>query len=125
MRFYGLVLGALAVWRVTHLLVVEDGPWDLLSQWRQRASAGILRGLLNCFYCLSPWIAAPIAMLVAPFADTAWSELLLMWLALSASAILLERVTSREAPSPAVYFEDAEDSEDVLRKEWKESKTLR
>ena len=42
MDLYWLVLGALAVWRLTHLLQAEDGPADLLS------SCGIGRnGLLG------------------------------------------------------------------------------
>ena len=27
-------LSALAVWRMTHLLVEEDGPWDLIAKLR-------------------------------------------------------------------------------------------
>ena len=58
--------------------------------------------LLDCFYCLSVWIAAPFAIWIG----VDWSERLLLWLALSAAAILLERVTVRvEAATPASYVE--------------------
>lgn len=30
MRTYGLSLAVLCVWRLTHLLQAEDGPWDLV-----------------------------------------------------------------------------------------------
>ena len=32
-----VVVSLLAVWRVTHLLHVESGPWDLLAALRRRA----------------------------------------------------------------------------------------
>jgi len=114
MRFYYLVLGILCVWRISHLLQAEDGPWDLLVRWRRRAGAGFWGGLLDCFYCLSLWIAAPFAYLLGD----GWMERLLLWPALSAGAILLERVTNRERRAPpAIYVEDKEDSDVVLRQE--------
>jgi hypothetical protein len=103
MRFYWLVLGILAVWRVTHLLQAEDGPWDLTLRLRRRAGAGFWGHLLDCFFCLSLWIAAPVAILIAE----RWLEGVLLWLALSAGAILLERVTAREPVAP--YVEDREE----------------
>jgi hypothetical protein len=113
MRFYWFVLGSLAVWRIVHLLNAEDGPWDLLANLRRRAGDGFWGRLLDCFYCLSLWIAAPFAY----FLGERWRERLLLWPALSGAAILLEQLTSRkEQPPPAVYTEDKED-QDVLRKE--------
>ena len=60
MKFYWLVLGVLCVWRVTHLLHAEDGPWDLLVRLRRGVGNGFWGGLLDCFYCLSLWIALPL-----------------------------------------------------------------
>ena len=40
MSYYWLVLGSLCVWRVTHLLHAEDGPWDLVVRLRRLAGAG-------------------------------------------------------------------------------------
>jgi hypothetical protein len=90
--FYQLVVGVLVVWRITHLLSAEDGPWDGVIWLRRQAGAGFWGKLLDCFYCLSLWIAAPFALLLAG----GWTERLLLWPALSAGAILLERLTSRE-----------------------------
>ena len=105
MSFYWLVLGILSVWRIAHLLSAEDGPWDLLARIRIRLGKGVWGALLDCFYCLSLWIALPLAFLIGE----GWRERLLLWPAFSAGAILLERITSGlvKAP-PAPYIEDKE-----------------
>jgi hypothetical protein len=104
MQFYRLVLGVLAVWRITHLLNAEDGPWDLLVKLRKLAGNGVFGGLLDCFYCLSLWVSAPLAWLLGH----GWEFRLLLWPALSAGAILLERATARE---PAAEYHEEERSE--------------
>ena len=93
------VLASLAVWRLTHLLNAEDGPWQMLARMRRLAGAGFWGDLLDCFYCLSLWIAAPFAWRLG----AAWTERLLSWLAISGAAILLERAT---APAQPAYLED-------------------
>ena len=113
MRFYWLIIGTLSVWRVTHLLAAEDGPWQLMVRLRRQAGAGFFGELLDCFYCLSIWIAAPIAWLIGE----GWRESVLLWLALSAGAILLERATRGSELAPAQYIEDVEDDDGMLRKE--------
>ena len=113
MKFYWLVLGVLGVWRVTHLLNAEDGPWDLLVRLRRRAGNGFWGSLLDCSYCLSLWLAVPFALLLG----AGWKERLLLWLALSVAACLLERATARPetpASTPTYYVED-EEKHDVFR----------
>lgn len=114
MRWYYLTLGALFLWRITHLLNAEDGPWDLFMRVRRLAGQGFWGELLDCFYCLSLWLAAPLAW----FLGDRWTERLLLWPALSAGAIVLERVISqqeKETVHPPTYFEDPEDSDVLLR----------
>ena len=108
MKFYWLILGVLCVWRVTHLLNAEDGPWDFLVLIRRGVGNGFVGALLDCFYCLSLWIAAPFALLLGQD----WRERLLLWPALSAGAILLERLTAPTKPDPsALYVEHEEHDE--------------
>jgi hypothetical protein len=104
-RFYALALGILAVWRITHLLNAEDGPGKLLARMRTLAGSGFWGEMLDCFYCLSLWVAAPFALILGG----EWSERLLLWPALSGAAILLERAT---ASAPVVYTEDRETKQD-------------
>lgn len=98
-----LLIASLCCWRVTHLLNAEDGPGDILVRLRRACGDGFVGKLLDCFYCLSVWVAAPLACLVS----RDWREGVLVWLSISAVACLLERVTSR-TPS-AAYFEAPEE----------------
>jgi hypothetical protein len=86
---FRFALATLAVWRVTHLLSKEDGPWELLARLRRTFSAGFLGGLIACFYCLSVWIAIPFTF----FLEGTAIERVVIWLALSGAASLLERMT--------------------------------
>jgi len=103
MEFYRLFVGILCVWRLTHLLQAEDGPWDIMVRFRRAVGDGFVGKLLDCFACSSLWVAAPFAFFLAP----TWGRRFLLWLAFSAGAILLERVTQRDDdPPPASYFEE-------------------
>ncbi|MGU7772729.1 hypothetical protein ACV229_21465 [Burkholderia sp. MR1-5-21] len=92
MRLYWLMLGVLAVWRVTHLLAAEDGPADAVFHLRRRLGDSVWGRALDCFYCLSIWIALPFAIGIG---DT-WGERVLLWPALSGGAILAERLAPRD-----------------------------
>jgi hypothetical protein len=117
MDIYWLILGILCVWRITHLLNAEDGPWDLIVRFRNWVGEGFWGELLDCFYCLSVWIALPMAGLIGQ----EWMERLVLWPALSAGAILLEGLTDREeAVPPALYIEEPEDQSVLL---WQEEET--
>lgn len=83
-----LLLAVLATWRITHLLASEDGPADLIVRFRALLGQGLAGKLIDCFNCLSLWIAAPAALFVSR--DPV--EWLFSWLALSGGACLLERV---------------------------------
>jgi len=83
-----LVLAVLACWRVSHLLAREDGPWDVVARVRGALGGGVLGKMMDCFYCLSVWVAAPLAFFVTPAAV----ERGVAWLAVSGGACLLERM---------------------------------
>lgn len=83
-----LVLAVLACWRATHLLAREDGPWDAVARLRAALGGGMLGRMMDCFYCLSVWVALPLALFVTP----APAERAVAWLAVSGGACLLERI---------------------------------
>src|SRR5213083_2129939 len=110
MGFYALTLGILSVWRITHLLYGEDGPADVFVRLRRLAGRSLFGQLLDCFYCLSVWIAVPFAL----WLGGTWQERMLLAPALSAGAILLERLTAPKPGNVASYMEDPEVSDVVL-----------
>jgi hypothetical protein len=95
-----LTIAVLATWRLTHLLWGEDGPWSVFARLRRAAGDGFFGQLLDCFYCLSLWIAAPIAW----WTGIDWIERGLLWLAFSGGAILLERATTGTRPPPPAQW---------------------
>lgn len=90
---------ALAAWRVTSLLVEEDGPFYILERLRFKlgmrydensrrvATNEIARGF-ECVWCLSVWVGGLMAVLywIAPRA----ALMLAFPFALSAAAIMVE-----------------------------------
>jgi hypothetical protein len=91
-RWFWLTLAVLATWRITHLLALEDGPSDNIASVRRWLGDSFFGRLMDCFYCLSMWVAAPVACLLIH----KWSEWPLYWLALSGAACLLERPSDHQ-----------------------------
>jgi hypothetical protein len=83
-----LVLAVLATWRLTHLVALEDGPADVFVRLRAGLGRSFLGKLMDCFHCLSLWVAAPLAWWVG---RGLW-KWLVCWLALSGAACLLEKI---------------------------------
>jgi len=82
------------VWRVTHLLQAEDGPFDLVFKIRKSVGNGFFGSLMDCFYCLSLWVALPFAM----YLGKTWFERVLLWLALSSGAIIIQKLLDKDEP---------------------------
>jgi Protein of unknown function (DUF1360) len=101
-----LLLAVLATWRVTHLLANEDGPADIIVKFRKLLGQSLAGQLMDCFNCLSLWIAAAAAL----FVSRRPLEWLMSWLAVSGAACLLERL-GRE---PVVIQPQSEISEGDL-----------
>jgi hypothetical protein len=97
-------VGVLCLWRVTHLLSTEEGPFDLVGRLRRYAGDGIFGQALDCFYCLSLWLSIPLALLIG----TGWIQRLLLWAALSGAACLLEQATKRP-DFPGIVYEETKE----------------
>ncbi len=107
------VLAVLATWRVTHLLASEDGPADTIVRFRAVLGRSIVGKLMDCFNCLSLWVAA----LAALFVSRRPVEWVFCWLALSGGACLLERMGHESAVIQPMLQPAEGDSNDVLRPE--------
>ena len=109
-----VVLAAFATWRLATLLAHDDGPWDAIARLRAALGDGQWGRMLDCFHCVSLWVAAPLAWLVGRDA----LEVGLAWPALSGAACLLERW--HRPPAPPLIFEpwdEQGESDELLRKQ--------
>lgn len=100
--FYFIII-SIAVWRLTHLFAKEDGPFDIIVIIRKKAGTSFFGKMLDCFYCLSIWIALPFGI----WLGQTWLEKILFWLAISGAACLLEQGTTRnDFPDKTEYQQD-------------------
>ena len=111
--WFRLVVAVLATWRVTHLLASEDGPADVIVRFRALLGQSLVGRLMDCFNCLSLWVAA----LAALFVSRRPLEWLFCWLALSGGACLLERVGHESVVMQPMSQPAEGDIDDVLRSE--------
>lgn len=107
-----VALAVFATWRVTHLLAGEDGPGDIVYRLRARLGPSFAGKLMDCFYCLSLWVAAPFALLVT----RQLLDGILTWLAISGAACLLELATQKRAELRPPQIE-GEEKHALLRSE--------
>jgi hypothetical protein len=85
-------LCSLAAWRLTHMIVAEDGPWNIIVRLRAWLGDSIAGRTMDCFYCSSVWLAIPFAFFIA-YDVLSW---FVSWLAVSGAASLLEQATNRK-----------------------------
>lgn len=99
------VLISLAVWRISYMVVNEDGPWDCFARlraWSIRldefgnvvwARYGILKALA-CLWCFSIWIALSLFIVYLLMGERVVVALSLPF-SLSAATILFEQLIDR------------------------------
>jgi hypothetical protein len=87
-EWFRFLVSALAVWRLTHLLAAEDGPWNLLLRFRRFLGNTAWGSMMDCFNCLSLWIAIPFTF----FITDGWLGRLVVWFAASGAACLINRL---------------------------------
>lgn len=106
-----LVLAVLATWRLTHLLVREDGPFDVVARARAALGDGLLGRMADCFNCTSLWVAIPFSL----WMSTQPIEALVLWLAVSGAACLCERAGQPEVVVQTLVEADPGGEDGMLR----------
>ena len=94
--WFRFVVAVLATWRLARLVAREDGPFELIVKLRMRAAEGFAGQLMDCPYCLSLWLAAPFACVLADTA-AAWVA---AWLAISGGASFIENLLECQSDRP-------------------------
>lgn len=99
------LIAALAVYRLSHMIAYEDGPWDVFTRLRGHVSAASWDGRpetwgrhwtargISCPLCISFWLSW-LAALALPWQGLVWYALTA--LALSGMTVALVEVTSRD-----------------------------
>jgi len=90
--FIKFLFAVLASWRICHLLSDEDGPWDVIFKIRKQLGQGFFGSLLDCFYCLSIWVAIPFAI----WMSDNWKDGIVSWLAISGGACIIYKASSKK-----------------------------
>jgi len=94
-ELFRLVVAILAVYRVAHMLAIEDGPFDAFSLWRERVGQATWLGRgFHCTLCISFWLALPPAFVLG-IPGGAWG-LILGWLAIAGGVLVLYRLNGYE-----------------------------
>lgn len=80
------------IWRLTHLISAEDGPFDLIIKLRKLLGNSFFGQLMDCFYCLSIWIG----LLGALYEAHGVMESIILTLYYSGASLLLEKLTNKQ-----------------------------
>lgn len=103
-----LVVGGLATWRITSLLLYENGPFELLRRARKKLGvvyyddssevASFKYEITVCPWCVSLWIGSAVALWLRFMGDVGLGEVglwLLLPLAFSAASMLMHQVARK------------------------------
>lgn len=103
MDWFRIFILGMATWRLSSLLVREEGPWNIFRRLREYARITyyedgsplmvpdtLLAGVLSCVWCCSIWVAAGLTIfwLLLPAAAEAFYAILTV----SAVAIFVDGV---------------------------------
>ena len=96
-----LILLSCATWRISSLLYDEAGPWKMFIWLRERL--GVLHDedgtpvgyskwaeILECFWCITIWVSLGLTIPTALLEGVSPWDTILLWLASSTGAILIE-----------------------------------
>lgn len=92
----------MAVWRISSLLVNENGPWNIFVRVREWAGIGhdyngravtfpdrFFAQMLSCVWCTSVWVS--IFMTLFVFTSPYWAFRFAVFLAFSTGAIMINK----------------------------------
>lgn len=88
-----IALATLTVYRVSHMLALEDGPFDLFITWREWIGTDLQRTWIQrgfgCPACISFWAALATTILIANSYPTNFIGFMLIWLGTAGATLFL------------------------------------
>jgi hypothetical protein len=96
MKFFYLILGGLAAFRLSLLVSKEDGPAYIFRRLRKAPpeNSSVKEGL-SCQWCMSVWAGALVALYMWWIKIFPGDEWPLHWLAISAIAVICNQQWTR------------------------------
>jgi hypothetical protein len=94
MHWFIFVLGALATFRISHLVSKERGPLAIFERLRgmMPGGKGSSKEWLGCIYCFSLTASALVCLVIwTQERDLTWQELFLYWLGFSAVTLAINQ----------------------------------
>lgn len=88
LKYFVIVI---VVWRLTHLISSEDGPFDVIIRLRKLMGNSFFGKLMDCFYCLSIWVGFFIALYIG----SSLEEILILTIYYSGASLILEKLTNK------------------------------
>lgn len=64
MDWFAFVLTSLASWRLSSMLIYEEGPYSLFLRMRRLLARSGMTKLATCHHCASVWVSALLVLLV-------------------------------------------------------------
>lgn len=87
---WAFLLTALAAYRITRMIVIEEGPFEVFSLIRERVDptqkSWVGRGVV-CMMCVGFWVSLALSIIVG----ASWIE----WLAMSCAIVIWREVISK------------------------------
>src|SRR5947208_4834105 len=81
------------VYRVSHLISQEDGPFEIIFKFRKLLGKSWLGKLMDCFYCISIWFALFFTFI---FVKDEIGKIVLESFAISGAAIAIHKITLKQ-----------------------------
>ncbi len=103
MDWFYFIVSALAVWRLTHLLAKEDGPFDVIFLLRKNIRRSVLCQIVRLFLLPEHLDCPAFRDLAGPGLDNQNNNLVCF---IGAACLLEQGTTKNEGPKQAKYHED-------------------
>lgn len=94
--FLAFTISAFVVYRISRMMALEEGPFDIFVEWRQGMwklfPVPWIQNGTGCPLCISFWVSIPVAIILLFILQLYWYEFFFLWLGLSGAASFLYRM---------------------------------
>ena len=89
------IAAVLSTFRITELLICDDGPLSVFARLREFLKKYLFDGVLECYYCASGWVSLAISGYLWHLNAVSTPYVALYWFAVWGGAVLCQRAIRR------------------------------